>query len=150
MAELPVVESVSAYLWKIALRVGDHQTCLAASSIANHHKLLRVGRRLRDVGCLRHATGRGDAQVCADGAVAGSSALAADRFSARRQRSRRRDLFAELGGESAGMAVGPLLVAGLLLAIVAHGGGPVHQRYSMDRFGSWYNREHSALLVSRR
>lgn len=99
------------YLWEISLGIANHQTGLSAPSIPNHHKLLRIRGRLRDVGSVR--TTRGRAHGCADGTVTRSNALAADRFAMGRQRSRRGGFFTESRGMAADVAVGLFLVAKL-------------------------------------
>lgn len=66
---LSFFSSRTAYLWKVALRVTNEQTGLAAATIAHDDKLLRVRGRLGDVGRLRHLPRR-HACVCAVGAVA--------------------------------------------------------------------------------
>lgn len=65
-----------AYLWEIALGVADQQTRLAASTIANHHKLFGVGGRLGNIGRLRHVPA-GEACVGAGSAVTNSDAVGA-------------------------------------------------------------------------
>jgi hypothetical protein len=67
-----------AYLWKVAGAVADQQTCLAASTVANDHQLLRVRRGLCDGGitCVGGAIG-------ADGAITVAFAGSPDRLANR-------------------------------------------------------------------